>query len=247
MTRIMVMGDVHAQIFRMYEIAKNWEFHNGKHIDGIIQVGDFGVCREWTDWKEPWEKDAPPIPTLVIMGNHEDPAAIRDWQAEPDRIPDMWLLGDGEVVDFLGIKVGGIWGNYSPKSYANPERVLQHRKPGGNHKIAVHIYRPSVEKLLQYDGPMDILVTHDSASICFPDEFRKPMPDGVPDILGLEHVESLQAKGCPAFDELLKKHQPKYYFYGHLHGSSVMRVGRTHCELLNAIQYSDTPYAVVEF
>jgi predicted phosphodiesterase len=244
----MVVGDTHAEIWKMYSIVKKWEYEHGKKIDGIVQVGDFGVFVQYTDWARIWaDRCEMPIPTLVIMGNHEEPAAVRAWEQQPHRIPNLRLLPDGEVVNFLGVHIGGVHGNYSPRSYANPERVRFHREPSGSHKIAVHVYRPSVEKLMEYDGPMDMLITHDSASICFPAAFRRPMPAGVPEILGLGFTESLHAKGCPGFDALLKKHQPKYYFYGHLHGSDVTQVGRTHCELLNATQYSNEPYKVVEF
>src|SRR5882672_7746421 len=198
MTRLMIMGDWHADLKLGWRIAQTWESRNHKHIDGIVQVGDFGVSMKWLPWNDLWAGNfAVPFPTLVIMGNHEDPAAIRSWQADPERIVDLTLLPDGGVVDFLGVKIGGIHGNYSPVSYANPERVALHRSAKGNsHKIAMHIYRPSVEKLLEYDGPMDMLITHDSARICFPAAFRGPMPDGVPEILGLSPGEQHNAKGC---------------------------------------------------
>jgi len=125
------MGDWHADLKLGWRIAQTWESRNHKHIDGIVQVGDFGVSMKWLPWNDLWAGNfAVPFPTLVIMGNHEDPAAIRSWQADPERIVDLTLLPDGGVVDFLGVKIGGIHGNYSPVSYANPERVALHRSVG---------------------------------------------------------------------------------------------------------------------
>jgi len=246
----MFFGDIHGSVRQMYKLAKKWEESNDRKINGIVQVGDFGVYpNNITDWSSMWEQRiAVPYPTLAIMGNHEDPKTIMDWMAEPDRIPDLHLLSDGCVNRFLGVEIGGVYGNFSPKSYMNPERVRQNRWLGGNSaKIGMHIYQPSVNLLMNYDGPLDVLITHDSARVTFPEAFRRPMDPFISDQLGLERAEINHAQGCPGFDDLLKKHQPKYYFYGHLHGSSTCQVGRTHCELLNAIQYSNEPYKVVEF
>lgn len=247
--KLMVFGDVHGEIRRMYKMAETWEEQNDEKIGGIVQVGDFGIFPDgYSDWDYYWNgAKVAPKPTLVIMGNHEDPKVINEWLSRPHKVHHIDLLLDGRVKMFMGVKIGGIWGNYSPKSYLNPQRVFENRCSELNYKVAMHINRYSVETLLEHPGPMDMLITHDSAKSTFPPAFG-PIDPIIGEILGLEGKEELTtARGCPGFDDLLTKFKPKYYFYGHMHESYKTTFGDTKVECLNAIQYSSTPYTVVEF
>src|SRR6267142_6461576 len=149
MARLMIFGDVHGEIKRMYDLVNEYE-QRGLKIDGVVQVGDLGVYRSGTDWRDYRSGNFEAAkPTLAIMGNHEDPEEISLW-SEP--VGNIQLLPDGEIVEFLGVKIGGIWGNYSPVSYMNPDRVVQNRIHFNSHKIAMHINRYAVENLFGQEG-----------------------------------------------------------------------------------------------
>lgn len=240
MPLIAFVGDTHYRFYEMYDELIAWERRTGNQLDAVVHVGDFGVDQFGTQWKHLWEVDKEvPIETYICMGNHEDHPSIKKWQAEPNRIIRLHLLPDGGVTDVLGVKIASVWGNFSPKSWWNPDRVKHARSynvPGS--KFAMHIYRPAVMKLLDYDGPVDVLVTHDCASVAVPTRFRgKPIPSGIAPILGLDHDERMTA-GCPGFSQLLSKFKPTYYFYGHMHVRDLQEVEGTKVLCLNAFDFN---------
>jgi hypothetical protein len=249
MPRLFVCGDIHGDITTMYKLVERYENDNGRKVDGVVQVGDFGIFNNGTEWE--YYRDGireATKPTLIIMGNHEEPGEIRKWVVNP--VPDMKLLLDGEITNFLGVNIAGIWGNYSPVSYTDPDRVVNNRYGGGNSpRIGMHINRYAVEYLLKQDANIDMLITHDSARCTFPDYFKtRPMEDWVRVELGLGKQEVSNAAGCPGFDELLRKFKPAKYFFGHLHVYDKTHVGRTEATCLQAIQYDQTKcFEIVEF
>lgn len=237
MSILLFAGDVHGQLLQMYAAVQDWIDRTGTKIDGIVQVGDLGVYPNGTTWSTMWHNHTPaPIPTWAIMGNHEDPTMIRAWQAAPDAIPGMHLLPDGEITDVLGVAIGGVWGNYSPISWLNPKRVEDYRANSEHHRIAMHINRNAVDRLMDNHEHMDVLVTHDSASSTLPVQFRgSKMDPMIKGILGLTQNE--ESNGCPGFNVLLKVFKPDHYFFGHLHVFDEGYVGRTHYTCLNALGY----------
>lgn len=219
MPLIAFVGDTHYRFYQMYDAIVAWEKRADVVLDAIVHVGDFGVDLGGSQWSHLWNVDKEvPIETYVIMGNHENMASIKKWQAEPDRIARLHLLPDGGVTDVVGVKIASVWGNYSPKSWLDPDKVKNARSQYKNHSLrALHIYRPAVDELLKYDGKIDVLVTHDCATIDPPPQFRgKPVPESLRAVLGLDHDEVVPP-GCPGFTELLTKLQPLHHFYGHLH------------------------------
>jgi hypothetical protein len=247
MTNIAFVGDVHGQLLKMYAALVDWMYRTETRIDAVVQVGDLGVF-ESTDWGTMWKHKTPvPIPTWAIMGNHEDPNMIRAWQAEPERIPGMHLMADGAITDVLGVKIGGVWGNFSPRSWATPEVVVFHRNTGASPRIAAHINSRAVRDLLATgDQEMDVLVTHDSARCTIPLRFAgRPIDPTVKEILGLRQSEN--PKGCPAFDELLAHFEPSHYFFGHLHYFEEGQKGPTATTCLHALGMNENWMKLVQF
>lgn len=243
---LLFAGDVHGSLVKMYAAVQDFIERTGVKVDGIVQVGDLGVFPNGTDWSIMWHNATPaPIPTWAVMGNHEDPEMIARWQKDPGHIPDMHLLPDGEITDVLGIKIGVVWGNYSPISWLNPQRVEENRTSGASHRIAMHINRNAVERLMEDPQQrMDVLVTHDSASSTLPTQFRgSKMDPMIKSILGLTQNE--ESNGCQGFSTLLKVFKPDNYFFGHLHVFDEGSIGRTHYACLNAIGYPGGPWSKV--
>jgi|HubBroStandDraft_3_1064219.scaffolds.fasta_scaffold89969_2 hypothetical protein len=245
MPNLAFVGDIHGGVLKMYAALVDWMYRTGTKIDAVVQVGDLGVY-PGTEWGTIYRhKTSCPIPTWAIMGNHEDPAMIREWRASPNRIPDMHLIEDGTIVDVCGVKVGGIWGNYSPRSWVEPHNVLYHRNGGSSPRTAMHICQQSVRSLLsQRQSKMDVLVTHDTARCTLPLKFAgQPMDPEIKEILGLRQSE--ESNGCPAFDEILDVFKPAYYFFGHLHHYAEGWHGPTKTTCLDALGYSENWCKVV--
>jgi len=243
MPKIAFVGDIHGQLVKMYAALMDWMERTGIKIDAVVQLGDLGVFGD-TEWGMMWRDKTPaPIPTWALMGNHEDIKWINRWSNDPYRIPGMHLLPDGEITEVLGLKIGSIWGNYSPVSWQHPERVILHRalawedQPRSySERIAMHINRLAVERLLALPGPMDVLVTHDSSPRTLPAEFKVDMASEIKEAMGLEKWE--RAGGCPGFDQIIDQFQPRRYFFGHLHRSATIDLGPTKACLVDALGYS---------
>lgn len=240
MSLIAFVGDCHYHFYEMYVALAAWQLRTGSILNAIVHVGDFGVDKFNPQWAHLWDVDKQvPIETHICLGNHENYESVKKWQAEPDRIAHLHLLPDGGVTDIAGVKVASVWGNYSPKSWMNPDIVKCARNlsvPGS--LKALHIYRPSVFKLLDYEGPVDVLVTHDCSTAVMPLRFKgKPVPEGLRAVLGLDKDE-LVPPGCPGFTQLLDKFKPTYHFYGHMHVRDDQEREGTKVICLNAFDFN---------
>lgn len=250
MPLIVFVGDCHYRFYEMYDALIAWEKRTNQMIDAIIHVGDFGVDQFGNQWKHLWNTDREvPIETYVNMGNHEDYDSIVKWQVEPDRIARLHLLPDGGVTNILGLNVASVWGNYSPKSWMNSDRITIPRamKEPGNVK-KMHILRASVDKLLAHEGKVDILITHDCPAIAPPKGFAgRPCPDGLKACLGLDRDENTPP-GCPGFNQLLNKFEPKRYYYGHFHVRDRKEIAGTTITALHAFDMNAAEAVdIVEF
>jgi lariat debranching enzyme len=226
-----VCGDCHGDIQGLYKYLLELQERTGTKIDATISVGDFGLYRHnitQSDWGKYWTGELKaPIPTWVCPGNHEGWREIVDWQNQPKKVPNIHLLTDGEITDILGFKVGVVWGNYSAFSYQRPERVEEARRdydkllhiPNCYDWLrAMHIYRPSVERL-QAQGAFDMLLTHEG-TLGLTQTPRQP-PKNLKAALGLSYDEP--CTGCPAFLDLYKSGRPAIHFYGHYHSFRIMQ------------------------
>jgi hypothetical protein len=204
-------------------------------------VGDFGIFLDPDphnqDFFDYWMGHKKiPIRTWVNPGNHEDHAVIKMWEKQPDRIPNLHLMPDGGVTEIKGLKIASVWGNFSPKSWEDPNKVRRAREGGAGGRIAMHIYRPAVERLMLVPArDVDVLVTHDSPS----DPFMFPalaQPDeGIKAILGLEADEWVG--GCSGFTLIRKLTHPACHFFGHVHVPCQQVVGGCLVKCLQALDY----------
>lgn len=247
------VGDTHGKILAVYDYLAKWTARTGHKVDAVVQVGDFGIFLSEevrSDFLVLWHGEAQiPIPTAVCPGNHESIVAIREWSMQPGRIPNLRMIGDGCTMDIgqshdKPVHVGAIWGNYSPKAWAHPDRVVQARKYATRSPKSMHINRFAVERLRHASQRIDVLVTHDAASCAFPPGFgAEPVAESVKAQWGLEPGEN--PKGCPGFIQILDHHRPKHYFFGHFHSSWQTHLGGTNITCLAA--FDQQPDRAVEF
>jgi lariat debranching enzyme len=226
MALLAIVGDIHGAINAMYEYLKKWEKRTGAKIDAVIHVGDFGgdmmlppkdshELERYSDFPFYWTGErVAPIPTYVNPGNHEETEVIKWWSQQPKRMLNLHLMPDGEITEVCGKRVGAVWGNFSYKSWLNPERILTARLNHPRSPKARHIMRASVEKL-QQAGEFDILITHDAPSRLM--KRMGTMDESIARALGLDDDEYRHSQGCIGFNELYKTGKPKYHFFGHFH------------------------------
>lgn len=224
------MGDIHGDIDGMYKWLLAWQERTGTKLDAVVHVGDFGVYLppdngsdlSFTHFPSYWNgRKAVPIPTYVCPGNHDGYPETQAWLREPDKIPNLHLMQNGEITDVCGVKHGAIWGNYSYKSWSNEERILTARLNHPMSPKAMHIQKSAVEQL-KLAGNFDVLITHDAPSNGLMKSMSR-MSDSVADVLGLSVEEASGAVGCPGFNELYETGQVKAHFFGHFHSYYVCK------------------------
>lgn len=243
MPTIAFVGDTHGGIQAMYDWLWDWMERTKQGIDAVVQVGDFGIFLDPDprnqDFFDYWMGNKKiPIRTWVCPGNHEDHAVIKMWEKQPDRIPNLHLMPDGGVTEIKGLKIASVWGNFSPKSWADPLRVKRAREQGAGGRVAMHIYRLAVEKLMLVPADaVDVLVTHDGPALpsLFPELLGQQPDEGIKAILGLERDE--QVGGCPAFNRLREHFRPSCHFFGHVHIPRVVEEDGCIVRCLQALDY----------
>lgn len=127
--------------------------------------------------------------------------------------PNIYYLGYAGVVNFNGVRIGGLSGIY--KGFDFYKGHFEYPPYDESTKRSVYHYRQQeVFRLKQLSDPMDIMMSHDwprevyyhgnSAQLCrFKPHFREEIEDN--------------RLGSPPCWELLKQLKPTYWFSGHLH------------------------------
>ena len=127
--------------------------------------------------------------------------------------PKIYYTGYANVINFAGIRIGGLSGIYKPQDFHKGHYEIPPFNPGTNHSV-YHVRNLETFRLSQLKKPLDIMLTHD-----WP--------------LGVYHHGNVQqlVKFKPYFadeiqnntlgssqnEKLLKLLKPKYWFSAHLH------------------------------
>lgn len=222
--RILIIGDVHGHLDQLVKIIKK------DSCDFVLQTGDFGIylptsnlsaipahrrddLGNFNDYFE--SKRRLPVPTYFCKGNHEDFEFLESYDSQKQIIPNLYYVPNGEVLNIQGINVGFLGGNFSAKWFDKPvPKYCQ------NQKIRGYIRKEEIEKLKQYKGKIDILITHEP-STCL-------------------NFSASKKYGCEVLDDLIKEINPKYVFSGHIHKYAEGVNGETQCVSLGAINYQGT-------
>ncbi|KAA8915993.1 hypothetical protein TRICI_001808 [Trichomonascus ciferrii] len=223
--KVVVEGCCHGQLNSIYdEISRRYG-----SVDLVLICGDFQAMRNEQDLNcmacppkyramgdfrqyHTGERKAPYL-TIVIGGNHESSCYMQELFYGGWLAPNIYYLGAAGVVQFRGLRVGGLSGIYNPHSFDKPhyERVPYDRNA---ERSVFHVRRTEVQRLALIRERMDVMMSHD-------------WPAGIDQYGNLNWL--LKAKpffkadiekgmlGSPPAMELLKTIKPAYWFSAHLH------------------------------
>ncbi|GBC00050.1 hypothetical protein RclHR1_03720011 [Rhizophagus clarus] len=240
--KVAVEGCCHNTLEEIYKTLEHIENVENIKIDLLLICGDFETIRNMEDFKSmsipakyrtlgsfykyyTGELRAP-YPTLFIGGNHEVISYLWElyyggWVCE-----NIYFLGYTGVVNFGGLRIGGLSGIYNRHNYNSGYfETLPYNE--STVRSAYHTRNYDVYKLAQIRQPLDIFLSHDwprgITKFGKEDELLKIKPFYGPDIASGK-------LGSPSCEELLFKLKPRYWFAAHLHvkfSAVVYHDGRT--------------------
>ena len=214
-TTFVVFGDIHGKQDLMYETAIELEKEIDCSIDAILQVGDFETIRTNEDFEHYYAprkyhklsdikdyfrnfKEAPFL-TFFIGGNHEAWSVLAKNHDGFFLCPNVYFMGRSSIVNFKGVKIGGLTGVFERGYYKTPLSET----PDYSWK---YYRREAVEKLR--GSSIDILLLHDWV-----------WPLSKIDITSEENIaeDMRQSEVISPTYSLIEQAQPKHVFMGHLH------------------------------
>lgn len=227
--KIAVEGCCHGELDKIYETLEHLEKKENTKVDLLLCCGDFQAVRNEADlscmavppkyrhmetfYKYYSGEKKAPVLTIFIGGNHE--ASNHLWELPYGGwvAPNIFYLGYSGVVNYGGIRIGGLSGIYKGHDY---HKGHFERPPYNDSTVrsAYHVRSFDVFMLKLISQPIDIFMSHD-----WP--------------LGVYHHGNLEALyrfkgflrpeierntlGSPPAGELLSLLKPKYWFAAHLH------------------------------
>ena len=231
-TTLAVEGCCHGDLDRIYEILGEIESRESSKTDFMICCGDFQairtpeeletlacppVYRHLKDFHKYWKgQSVPRCLTLFVGGNHEAPGHLREMYFGGFASKDIFYLGSSGVFKVNGLRIAGLSGIFKSRDY---DKTISECPPYSEDtkRSAYHVRRFDVDKLMQLQQPIDIVVSHD-------------WPTGITDFGDTENMLRLKDRtgqlrseiqsgqlGNPYTMNLLKKLKPKFWLAGHMH------------------------------
>ena len=226
---IAVQGCCHGELEAIYQTVSHIQNVKGKKIDLLICCGDFQAVRDQCDLESMavppkyrqmgvfsqyynGTKKAPVL-TLFVGGNHEASKHLWELPFGGWVAPNIYYLGYAGVVQFGGLRIGGISGIYKDHDYYKGHFEM----PPFNESTKRSIYHTrsyEIFKLQTLKGHIDVFISHDWPKNIY----------NHGDVKGLLAKKSFfrqeieeKTLGSPACHELLKVLRPSYWFSAHLH------------------------------
>lgn len=222
---IVVEGCVHGDLNKIYNAISLLN----KPIDLVLLCGDFQAIRNPKDlnamavppkYKQMGDfhlyytgRKTAPYLTIFIGGNHESSSYLRELYYGGWVAPKIYYLGQAGVVNFEGLRIGGLSGIYN-KSHYEYNHFEQLPYNSGTERSIYHIRKHDVVSLSLISNGMDIMMSHDWPSgIAYHGDLkdllrRKPYFK--------RDIETGEL-GSPFAFELLKSLRPQHWFSSHLH------------------------------
>ena len=134
----------------------------------------------------------------------------------------MWngyLKPGHRVIDGGRAEVGGVSFGFAGAGFISPYRTPN------------EIPQPEFAAKLDAIGPVEFICTH--------------IPQAIPELL-YDTVARRMETGSTALLEMIRRIQPRYAFFGHVHNPLArrVRVGRTECVNVGHFRATRTPYAI---
>lgn len=222
---IAFFGDLHGHHDRMLQSARDWERRQGARINLIVCAGDFHSVRNEDDRQamvSPLYRRRPgdfsayargekrfPVEVLFIGGNHEAYNFLDSMPRGGMVATRCRYLGRYGVVSRLGLRIAGLTGIYSPKTYPLGREKIDWADPtlADNVKLkkqATYFVKAEIAALSKM-GPADVLVLHE-----WPRDLGRLAAPG-----------SLQGASGMSFNEpgrqLLAALKPRWLVCAHMH------------------------------
>ncbi|XP_028663351.2 lariat debranching enzyme [Erpetoichthys calabaricus] len=227
--KIAVEGCCHGELDKIYETIAFLEAKENVKVDLLLCCGDFQAVRNEADMKcmavppkyrqmqtfykyYSGEKKAPFL-TIFIGGNHEASNYLQELPFGGWVAPNIYYLGYAGVVQYRGIRIGGLSGIFKSHDY----RKGHFESPPYNQQTmrsAYHVRNIEVFRLKQIRQPVDIFMSHDWPRGIY--HFGNKSQLLKKKSFLRQEVES-NSLGSPAAAELLQHLQPTYWFSAHLH------------------------------
>lgn len=228
--KIAVEGCCHGALDAIYAAVASAELQNKYKVDLLIIGGDFQSVRNLSDlscmavppkFRKLGDfadyyagKKKAPVLTLFIGGNHEASNYLQELYHGGWVAPNIYYLGVANVVQYKGLRIGGISGIWSKPDYVRGhiEKVPYDRS---SLRSVYHVRQYAVKKLLAYNGQkIDLFISHD-----WPRGIEQYGDTGK--LLRAKPFFKEEVRrndlGSPANEELLKELKPRYWFSAHLH------------------------------
>lgn len=171
-------------------------------------------------------EETAPFLTIIIGGNHESSGYMQELYYGGWLAPNIYYLGAAGVVNYKGLRIGGISGIYNERSYKTGHHE---RLPYDNSTIrsVYHIRAHDVMKASLIDNGIDIFMSHDwPAGIEHHGNTKK--------LLDQKKHFKIDVKngtlGSPPAMDLLKSLKPTQWLSAHLHCKFVATVDHEQLE-----------------
>ncbi|KAI8813556.1 lariat debranching enzyme, C-terminal domain-containing protein [Cladochytrium replicatum] len=226
--RIAIEGCCHGELDRIYASIRNLERDNLK-VDLLIVCGDFQSIRNVADLEVlacpdkfrtlgsfyqyySGQKRAP-YPTIFVGGNHEASNYLWELYHGGWVCPNIYFMGFGGVVNFGGLRIGGLSGIFKPHHYDYGHYEVQPYNDQDSRSV-YHVRKYNVQRMALIREPLDVFISHDWPKGIESHGNTRKLLDMKPFLRNEVHTNTL---GSPPNEYLLKKLKPKYWFSAHLH------------------------------
>ncbi|ELR17178.1 Ser/Thr phosphatase family superfamily protein [Acanthamoeba castellanii str. Neff] len=227
--KVVIIGCCHGELDAMYESIVFLEQKQNIKIDLVLCCGDFQAVRNMTDlnalacpvkyreintfYKYYSGEKVAPVMTIFIGGNHEASNHLTELYYGGWVAPNIYFLGMSGVVNFGGLRIGGLSGIWKKFDYKQGHYEMP---PYSNDTMrsVYHVREFEVFKLKQLTQRLDVMLSHDwPRGIAHYGDLRRLLR-AKPFLQG--EIES-GVFGSPPAEELLNLLQPDYWFSAHMH------------------------------
>lgn len=197
------------------------DFQAVRNEKDLLSMNVPAKYREMYDFHKYYSGEATaPYLTIIIGGNHESSGYMQELYYGGWLAPNIYYLGAAGVVNYKGLRIGGISGIYNERSYKTGHHE---RLPYDNSTIrsVYHLRAHDVMKASLIDNGIDIFMSHDwPAGIEHYGNTKK--------LLDQKKHFKIDVKngtlGSPPAMDLLKSLKPTQWLSAHLHCKFVAAV-----------------------